>query len=486
MRPVRSLSVRPFATFLIALLLWPVAGAAQTPAFFAPAEPSGSITVRLYPMENVTTPAPKLVTFGVPFPRGSVTAAGLATLRVLRGGAEMPAFVEALTPWRHITQPSLDGTSVRVARVQIQHAFTARYPGFEEVTVEWGATARTQNVAVMQDPRSAWHAVTTGSFVAEDGVTEPDVYAVLPATHMSKGALRPMRMTPMAASVPEAREDPAAMDAIATWPGFEEMDHAAKNNLYTVINEDDPRVTDPLNLNQYKTEFDTWLYDRSSTMFVVYMRSGYLKPLREAVRNTEFYRRQLYPQGTPPQRAVGCFRMKSPNPNEINGGNGAMYAYNEPLAYTYWLTGDTVASQSIPLVVNCHEMNDESMRWRPPPGGWSERHTAFRLLANVVSYEVFGNTAERNRIVSVPRITSGIRTARTARSRATAWTARSGTPWNRAKGIRRRTETASRPRRGSRRWSWTRWSAPMPSPRAPASATSSAGWERSWSPPPRS
>jgi hypothetical protein len=45
-------------------------------------------------------------------------------------------------------------------------------------------------------------------------------------------------------------------------------------------------------------------------------------------------------------------------------------------------------------------MNDENTRWAPPPAPWSERHTAFRLLANIVSYEVFGNVAERDRMVS--------------------------------------------------------------------------------------
>ena len=44
---------------------------------------------------------PVLVTFRAPFPRGSLTAAGLSTLRVIRHGSEIPAFVGQLTSWRH-------------------------------------------------------------------------------------------------------------------------------------------------------------------------------------------------------------------------------------------------------------------------------------------------------------------------------------------------------------------------------------------------
>src|SRR5205085_1575959 len=45
--------------------------------FFAPAVPVGSVDVRLHPTEGVPTGAPVLVTFGVPFPRGSLAPAAL-------------------------------------------------------------------------------------------------------------------------------------------------------------------------------------------------------------------------------------------------------------------------------------------------------------------------------------------------------------------------------------------------------------------------
>jgi len=385
------------SAFLAALAAPAVSLAA--PPFFAPAQPTGSLGVRLYPMENVATGVDTLVTFGLPLTRGSLTPADLTRVRVLRGGVEIPAHVSLLTPWRHATNPSLDGTSVRVARIQIHQTFQTGYPGFETVTVEWGLHPRTLDVPTAVDPRTAWHRVTSGSFVSADNVYEPDAYAVLPAAHLAQGILRPTRSVAFDPSVPEVREDPAAMDAILTWPGFQEQEHASKNNLYSVVNQDDPLVTPP-NQCPYKTDAEPWLYDRAATMFAVYFRSGFLKPLREAVRNADFYRTQIYPAGTTPANAVGAFRLKNPNPAAYIGGNGAMYSYDESFAYTHWLTGDGDVLPYIPWIVNAHEANDEPTRWTPTLGGWTERHTAFRLLANVVAYEVTGGAAYRTSLLS--------------------------------------------------------------------------------------
>ncbi|WP_127584996.1 cadherin-like beta sandwich domain-containing protein [Paenibacillus koleovorans] len=370
--------------------------------FFAPATTSGSVDVALYPMENVNAGDTKLVTFGVPFPRGSVAPADIAKIRVLKGGVEIPAYVEMQTPWRHLTNATLDGASVRIARIQIQYTFTAAYPNAETITVEWGTTSRTKTIPTLADPRSAWHQVTSGTFVAADNVWEPDVYAVLPKAFLAQGVLKGTRMTPLDDSVSETRSDPAVMDATEHWPGFTEMEHAFKNNFYTMINEDNPNVS-AANRTRYKlgevsTAYDTWLYDRSSTMFTLYMRNGSLKALREAVRSTDYYKSQLYRGDTVPVEAVGLFKLKTPDPNNRGGGNGSMYSYNEPLAYSYWLTGDNNVLEYIPWVVNAHEKNAGTNRWSPSLNGWTERHTAFRLLANVIAYEVTGDSAYKTNV----------------------------------------------------------------------------------------
>src|SRR5262249_52342664 len=142
-------------------------------SFFAPAEPSGTVSVQLVPLANVAAGTQEIVTFGMPFTRGSVSQSQLSQIRVLKNGTEIPAFVEQLTPWRSIDDPAIDGQSVRVARIQIPYTFTTLNP--ESITVQWGGPARTLNRTTMQDPRIEWHTVTSGSFVAADNVQEPDV-----------------------------------------------------------------------------------------------------------------------------------------------------------------------------------------------------------------------------------------------------------------------------------------------------------------------
>src|SRR5688572_11841965 len=83
----------------------PMAMAAPA-SYFAPAQSIGSLGVQLHPTSVVNPGASVLVTFGVPLPRGSLTAARLNTVRVLRGGTEIPAHVDQMTPWRHATNPS--------------------------------------------------------------------------------------------------------------------------------------------------------------------------------------------------------------------------------------------------------------------------------------------------------------------------------------------------------------------------------------------
>lgn len=380
----------------------PVAITVETPPspvepFFAAPQPSGTLAVQLYPTEGVT--GNRLVTFGIPFPRGSVGTNDLGRIRVLRAGEEVPAYVDALTPWRQARSPALDGTSLRVARIQIHHSFSTVWPDPELVTVEWGMSNRTANLTTLENPRSAWHQVTNGTFQPSDNVWEPDVLPVLPKAHLCLGFLKPARMAPLDEGVPATREDPALMRAIDHWPAYLELDHAVHNFFFTLINHDDPRVA-PTNQCPYRTDFEPWLYDRASALFLLYFRSGQVQALREAIRATQFYYTQLYPGTATPESLIGLFKLKVPTPDDNNGGNSAMYSYNECLAYDYWLCGDTTVLPAIDWVVHAQESNSDVTRWSPELYGWTERHTAFRLLASLIAYEVSGTAACKSNLLS--------------------------------------------------------------------------------------
>jgi len=377
--------------------------------FVSPAVTQGQIDVRLQPTESVPTSAPTLVTFGVPFPRGSIDTAGLATVTVKHNGTEIPAHVEQLTPWRHRSNAAIDGQSVRVAMVQFTYSFAAAFPNAETIQVSWGAVPRAFDVATAQDPHAAWHAVTSGSFVAADGISEPDVYAVLPPDWLGSGALTSLRTTVFDSSNTEARDDPHVNAAIQHWPDFQESERAFKNNFYTELNQDDAAVQDYLtgtapdgnpapqinrvhyrdadtSGNQAWNHRESWLYDRAATMYVLYIQSGFFTALREAVRAAQYYGKHV--------DASGYFDI--PDETGTVPPGDTKYSYAESAAYTYWLTGDAQMLPVINRVGVAH--NDFNHVWSDSLNFWTERHSAFKLLAKVVAYEVFGTNARRDEV----------------------------------------------------------------------------------------
>jgi Calx-beta domain/FG-GAP-like repeat/Bacterial Ig-like domain (group 2)/ASPIC and UnbV len=341
-------------------------------SFFAAAEPTGSVNVQLDPLANVTPGAQEIVTFGVPFTRGSVTPSQLAQVRVLKNGVEIPAFVEQLASWRSIDDPAVDGQSVRVARVQIAYVFASLNP--ESITVQWGGPTRSLNRTTLQDPRASWHTVTSGTFVAADNVEEPDVLPVLPAAYLAKGMLD-SRTDPTNSAVAETRDDPAVMDA-KSFTGYQEYDYAEKNFFYTIINQN-PGIT-----IDYKTQAEPWLYDRSAGMYELYFRSGFATALREAVRAADFYADHL--------DSSGFFTLKPGDPK---------YAYNESLAYTYWLLGDNRMLAPISTVVNAY--SGTATHWTPNLSFFTERNVGDKLLANEMAYEVTGNATFKSSVQTI-------------------------------------------------------------------------------------
>ena len=53
--------------------------------------------------------------------------------------------------WRHLTNATIDGQSICIARIQIQHPFAATYPVSENITVEWVTEFATANIKDFED-----------------------------------------------------------------------------------------------------------------------------------------------------------------------------------------------------------------------------------------------------------------------------------------------------------------------------------------------
>ncbi len=206
---------------LLVMLLIATLPALAVESFIAPPQTSGSIAVQLHATAAVSANTPVVASFGVPFPRGSITQASLSQLRVRDGGTEIAAYVEGLTPWRHRSSAAVDGQSLRVVLIQVEVSF-ANPSQAKSIVVEFGGAPRTLSRPQRATRASTWAAVTSGSFVAADNVFEPLVYATLPASWLSRGVLRHTQSLTFDASNTAARDSPAAMDAIATWPGTQE------------------------------------------------------------------------------------------------------------------------------------------------------------------------------------------------------------------------------------------------------------------------
>ena len=209
------------------LALWQVCGSAIAAVvpFHAPPVSSGTIAVDLHATAAVSADTPVVVSFGVPFPRGSIATSGLTQVRVLEGGSEIAAYVEVLTPWRHRSNPAVDGQSLRVVLIQVEVSF-ANPAMPKRIEVVFGGAPRTLSRPTRATRDSTWAAVTSGSFVPADNVLEPKVYATLPAAWLAQGVLRHTRSLPLDASNGPGRDDPAAMQAIPTWPGTQEAERA--------------------------------------------------------------------------------------------------------------------------------------------------------------------------------------------------------------------------------------------------------------------
>lgn len=349
--------------------LYVYVGWAQVQPFFAPPQYSGSIQVKLVPTEAVSPGTATLVTFGFPFPRGSVTVAGLSKVRILKNGSEISAYVNQLTPWRHIYNTNIDGQSVRVARIQISYTFSSTNP--ENITVEWGLNDRTKNISSLTSVRNGWHKVTSGTFrnpPSGHSVYEPNIYAVLPKAYMCLGLLRePMK--PMDNVVGEVQDSGEDMQNY-NFTGYQKYDFMSKNLFYTYAQN---------NFANMYTATEPWLYDRSASMFVLYFRSGFFTALREAVRNGVFYSTYIEDGRWTPLV------------------DDDKYQYPECLAYIHWITGDDeIVSQIVDMA--------NSMTTRTAyttSGGFTERHPAYKLLGNLLAYEVSGNTTVKNKAKTI-------------------------------------------------------------------------------------
>jgi hypothetical protein len=362
--------MKSIATLLLAAAMCLGAG------FLNPGQ-AAEITAKLHCVLPTIPNGPMLVSFGMPFPKGFIKDANLIRVKDA-AGTEIPALVRTLVPWRNLAKGT-NFSSIRAVLIQVNVDFGSKRSII--LKVETGTT-RTKDLAAEQPVRSNWVLVSDAKYPGKYQVYEPPVYVSLSPAWLGRCAVK-------------SRVLPYFND-----PGFAWYDgpltnkdpnlNFGQNFFKTAINAD-PQVTPAeriwyLRKNPYLppgeddgSPYEPWLYDRSMTMFTIYLRSGDYRVLREAHRAAYFYASKL--------NSNGFFTLKP-----LEEGGDVKYSYNECLFTDLMLLGDEGHLEAIRNVTkaaasfNYVYKGDQGYERL-----WTERHLAFSWLAFIVAFEATGN-----------------------------------------------------------------------------------------------
>jgi hypothetical protein len=276
-----------------------------------------TLTVHLVPQTGVT--GDQRVNFAIPLKPGHIQ--DVAMVRVLHAGTELASARRALA--KH------PDASLRSVQLQVDLPIA----GETDLTVILGEQAAAGEVALVP---------VENTLEPADGTLGPRVWALLPAPYLSaSGAFGPL--------VPEAD---VAGTPLQAWSDLCDYDAHNVGSFLALMG-----------------DAAVWLYDRGTTHYRGYARTGELGVLESAYRETAIYRSGITGSGA--STSIG-----------IPGKEGdAKYYYAQNLAIHYLMTGDDRFRDSAEDIAA--RMAD---LWPSPgyAGGadfWTERHAGFALLA---------------------------------------------------------------------------------------------------------
>ncbi|HLU66282.1 MAG TPA: hypothetical protein VKZ63_08390 [Kofleriaceae bacterium] len=334
----------------------PGEGDALTPGLQPPVAAAGSVEVTLHPGAEATVGQPAVISFAAPFPRGALADASL--LRAVdQGGEELPVHAEEILPWRSMPGGPEAGASVRAAMVSVEVTLAERAP--RTITLEYGA-APSATLEPPADPRADWVPVKDGEYPS-GAVREPRVYASFPADWLSSCLLR-------------GRTTEVGADSSWSW-----YDESLIGSAHTAVNDVPAQVTQTID---HLGDFDPWLFDRSATLFGVYVRTGDVKWLRHAHRSAQYYLSKVTPEG--------YFGLKD---------GDLKYAYGRSLLLDFVLTGDPALVDAIERVAAA------ASTWNPTydlgVNFWTERHQTYALLAALAAWQATGKQEHADRVKQI-------------------------------------------------------------------------------------
>jgi hypothetical protein len=340
----------------------PMSGVGLIPRF----PKSGAISVTLHPGPGAAVGRPSVVSFGVPFPPDVIEGAGELSAFDRRGD-ELKIHAAPLLPWR--VWPGRKGArrSLRAAMVSVEVTFPSREP--MPITLKYGVRPGAA-LPAPADPRKGWVEVTDGEY-PNGTAREPTVYATFSPRWLGNCLLR-------------TRSTPAGRDKGWAW-----FDNAMVEFARTAVNDVPDQVTFRIN---YTTDHEPWLFDRTSTLFGVYARTGDVKWLRHAHRSAQFYMKHITDKGV--------FDLK-PEPD-------LKYGYGRALLLDFMFTGDPALLATIDrIAVAGLEWN---AKYSERSHFWTERHQAYALLAALSAWEASGAAQHADRARAVAQATFAMTT----------------------------------------------------------------------------
>lgn len=366
---------------MVALCAGLAAAAWANPQPYAAPVASGTLPVTLECTRGVESP--RVVAFGLPFPRGFLTDA--AQVRLESAGEEVPADVVELARWRHFTSSAIDGRSIRSVLISFRH--DCQKSPRADYTVRWGSARTAQagtgvlpgNVAErtwgpQAEPGRLEHPQTDNYAVdsAAAPVLEPQVWVTPPAQWLMQSNLRGP-VAPIRAGMSRDWQTgflrTYVNDVAADVSGFERSENGQ-------------------GLIHWGQEFEGWLYDRPAVLWNAYVQTGEAKWLRHAHRATQFYASHIALEGR-----RGSFAKRP---------GDAKYAHAGGLFTAYLLTGDARLLERVRAVAELvGTVNTRLPPFERTTGLWTERHMSVALGGALSAWEATGEAVHRQRVLRI-------------------------------------------------------------------------------------
>ncbi|WNO08392.1 hypothetical protein [Teredinibacter sp. KSP-S5-2] len=307
-----------------------------------------STQVTLVADKDIIPQKEELVTFGLPLKQGVVW--NTQDIQIMNGEIEMPAYVEPGLRW-HWADNSLRSVTIQLDKIDMTQ-------GPVIVTI----TNTGQKLYEQQAKRphlDGW--VSAGKDKAD--MQYPRIFALHNPTYLAESHLVP----PYLAAHMGDDYDQYAFDQHQLWSG---------------------------NLNFSESASANWLFDRSSSYFKLYMSSGRVEFLKEAILSKQYYFQFVRNDGTRPKQAGGdgCWQRKG-----VACADGK-YIAPQQAKLAWALAGDN-SQWTEKMLVNMAKQAD--LGWnqytcsadsiRNESFGFTERSCGLTGLSHIAVYEMTGD-----------------------------------------------------------------------------------------------